>query len=365
MRKRLLLAAVAVVALSAGGAFGWRWWTVDRYFESTDNAYVEADISVISPRVEGYVLEVRVRDNQQVRAGDVLLVLDDAKLAARAAEARASAQAQRAAITTIDRKLALQQAMIEQAQAAVAGAEAEQARAGADFRRVESLRKDDWVSRQRFDTVEAERRKSDSALRQARANVAAERERTAVLQASRAEAEAKLGEAEASLRAAETDLSDATIRAPIDGVVGNKAVQVGQFVRAGAQLLSIVQLPDVHVVANFKETQLAGIRPGQPVVLEVDAYPGATIMGRVESFAPASGAEFSLLPPENATGNFTKIVQRVPIRVAVPADNPLAGLLRPGLSIEASVDTRQAGDAPLLAGGVFGAAVAGTRAPQR
>lgn len=361
MRKRVLLSAVAAAALLAGGHFGLDWWRDGRFLESTDNAYIEADISVIAPRVEGYVRAVEVRDNQQVRAGDVLVVLDDARFAAKAAEARAAAQAQRAAIATIDRRLALQGAMIEQAQALAGGAEAEQSRSQSDFRRVQALQKDDWVSKQRFDASEAERRKAESALRQARAGVAAARDEVDVPKASRAEAEARLLQAQAALRTAETDLADAAIRAPVDGVVGNRGVQVGQMVRVGAQLMSIVQLPRVHVVANFKETQLAGIRPGQPARISVDAYPGRTIEGRVESFAPASGAQFALLPPENATGNFTKIVQRVPVRIAVDADNPLAGLLRPGLSVEAAVDTRHEGSGPTLAGGVLGAAAAAAK----
>ena len=180
-----------------------------------------------------------------------------------------------------------------------------------------------------------------------------------MLNASRSETDARLRQAEAALQTARNDLNNTVIRAPVDGVVGNRGVQVGQYARPGVQLLSLVPLPDVYVVANFKETQLARMRPGQPVTVEVDAYPDKHLLGRVESFAPASGSQFSLLPPENATGNFTKIVQRVPVRIALPRDSVLSGLLRPGLSVVAEVDTRGAEDQPHNAGTVMGALVPG------
>ena len=189
-----------------------------------------------------------------------------------------------------------------------------------------------------------------------RAALAAENEQVNVLHATRTETEAHLAQAQATLQTARNDLDNTVIRAPVDGVIGNRGVQVGQYARPGVQLLSLVPLPDVYVVANFKETQLSHMRPGQPVSISVDAFPDRVLTGTVESFAPASGSKFSLLPPENATGNFTKIVQRVPVRIALPHDNALAGLLRPGLSVVAEVDTRGANAEPHVAsGGVFGA----------
>ena len=170
----------------------------------------------------------------------------------------------------------------------------------------------------------------------------------------------ELAQAQATLDVAQNDLDNTVIKAPVDGVVGNKGVQTGQYVKVGTQLMAVVPLPQVYIVANFKETQLENMRPGQPVEISIDAYPNHKLIGTVESFAPASGAVFSLLPPENATGNFTKVVQRVPIRIAVPKENALAGLLRPGLSVEVSVDTRAVGTGPTLAGAIFGAAQAAT-----
>jgi membrane fusion protein, multidrug efflux system len=234
-----------------------------------------------------------------------------------------------------------QQAMIDQAGAAVTSAEAELHRAGLDSARQRDLQRTDISSRQKYETSEADQRKAEAGLARSRAALVAERDQLAVLDAQRQQEEAKLAQAEAALRLAQNDLDDTVIRAPVDGVVGNKGVQVGQLVKAGTLLLAVVPLPQVYVIANFKETQLAGMRPGQKVSLAVDAFPGAKLHGFIESFAPASGAVFSLLPPENATGNFTKIVQRVPVRIALAPDEPLRSRLRPGLSAVVEVDTRE------------------------
>ncbi|EWY40240.1 multidrug transporter [Skermanella stibiiresistens SB22] len=357
MRKSVLIGA-ALVALAGGGYFGWEWWTVGRFFESTDNAYVHSDISIISPKIAGYVADIRVGENQEVAAGDVLVVIDDSEYRAQQAQSDAALEAAQAAIGSIDSRITLEHSMIAQAQATVAGSDADLHRARQDFDRVKSLVSGDTVSRQRFDTAEADLRKAEAALDKAKAALAAEHDQLGVLQASRKEAEAKVRQAAASLDLARDNLSHTIIRSPVDGVIGNKGVQLGQYVKAGTAMLAVVPLPDVYVVANFKETQLAGMRRGQSVTLSVDAFPGHTLRGTVDSFAPASGAQFSLLPPENATGNFTKVVQRIPVRIAVPTDNPLAGLLRPGLSVEAAVDTREEGIGPLAAGGIFGTAAA-------
>jgi len=340
--KRTLVIALALLAAGAGVAGGLYWWRVGRFLESTDNAYVQADISVVSPKIQGYVREIRVAENQRVRAGDVLVVIEDRDFAARRAEAEAQLAAQQAAITTIEDEIVQQQAMIAQAEAAVTSAEADRLRAQQDLARYRTLAESAVASRQRLETAEAEARKGDAALLKAKAGLAAERNRLPVLGSQKQEAQAKLGQLRAALELARIDLDDTVIRAPVDGVVGNRSVQVGQLVKPGTQLLAVVPLPEVYIVANFKETQVQRMRPGQRVSITVDAFPGRAIAGTVESFAPASGSEFSLLPPENATGNFTKIVQRLPVRIAVPAANPLAGLLRPGLSVVAEVDTREA-----------------------
>jgi membrane fusion protein, multidrug efflux system len=198
----------------------------------------------------------------------------------------------------------------------------------------------DFASRQRFEQAEADARKAEAALAKSRAAHAAEQNQLTVLQSQQREEEARLQQAQANLWLAKNDLDNTVIRAPISGVAGNRAGQVGQYVKPGTQLLALVPLPNVYVTANFKETQLTRMRPGQLAEVSVDAYPDQVLEGRIESFAPASGAQFSLLPPDNATGNFTKIVQRVPVRIALPSGGPLAGLLRPGLSVTVTIDTR-------------------------
>ena len=323
--------------------------------ETTDNAYVHSDISIVSAKVSAYVQEVRVAENQEVRAGDVLLVLDDQDFRAKVAEAEAAVAAQKAAFGTIDSKLELQKALIDQAGADLASAEVEQRRAQQDYDRTRSLASDSWASRQKLETAEADLRKATAAVSHARAALQAAKDQINVLEASRAETQAHLQQAEAALQSARNDLENTVVRAAVDGVVGNRGVQVGQYARPGVQLMALVPLPDVYVVANFKETQLERMRLGQTATVWFDAYPGTVLKGTVDSLAPASGSQFSLLPPENATGNFTKIVQRVPVRIALPRDNALAGLLRPGLSVEAKVDTRGAEDQPHIAGTVFGA----------
>jgi len=356
--RKLLLSIGLGVAVLAGGAGGWYWWAHGRFVETTDNAYVESDISVISPKIAGYIQRLNVADNQQVRAGDVLVVIDDRDIVARVDEAKAAVAGSRAAITSTDRRIELQAALIDQAAAAVESAEAERARAQPEYDRYKKMVATNIVAKSDFDRTAADLRKAEAELTRAKAELTAQRGQLIVLQAEREEAQARLAQNEAALAVAEVDLDNTIIRAPVDGVVGNKAVELGQYVRAGAQIMALVPLPSVHVVANFKETQIERMRPGQRVEISVDAYPGVTLEGSIESFAPASGAVFSLLPPENATGNFTKIVQRVPVRIAVPDDNPLAGLLRPGLSVEVRIDTRAADAPPALASGVFGVAQA-------
>jgi membrane fusion protein (multidrug efflux system) len=332
----LLLVVVAVV----GGGTGWYWWTAWRFQQSTDDAYVQSDITVISPKIEGYIKEVRAADNQTIGAGQVLFVVDDRDFAAKVAQAEAAVATADAAVTTYDSRMDLQRSMIEQAKAEIAAAEADQLRTQRDFQRYTLLAATDFASRQRLEAAEADDRKAAAAVAQKRAALTAAQDQLNVLRAQRDEEKARRTQARANLQLAKNDFDNTVIRAPVGGVAGNRAGQVGQYVKPGTQLLSLVPLPYVYVTANFMETQLTRMRPGQPAEISVDAYPDHPLRGRIESFAPASGAQFSLLPPDNATGNFTKIVQRVPVRVAVPADGPLAALLRPGLSVTVTVDTR-------------------------
>jgi len=356
----LILAAVILLIFGAGG--GWYWWTSWRFLQSTDDAYVQSDVSLISPKIEGYIKEVRVRDNEPVAAGQVLFVVDDRDFAAKQAQAEAALATAEASVATYATRLKLQQAMIDQAAASLRSAEADFSRAQLDFKRYAALATSDYASRQRYESADADSRKADAALGKARAALVAEQSQLAVLESQKREEEAKLSQARAALQLAKNDLDNTVIRAPIAGIAGNRAGQVGQYVKPGTQLLSLVPLPRVFVTANFKETQLSRMRPGQPAEISVDAYPDQPLQGRVESFAPGSGAQFSLLPPDNATGNFTKIVQRVPVRISVPADGPLARLLRPGLSVTVTVDTRREGAAE-AGDGILGAAHAEPAVP--
>ncbi len=356
MRTKLVIAAV-VLALAFGGYGGWYWWTVLRFVQSTDDAYVASDVSVVSPKVEGYLKDVRVRENQTVKKGAVLFVIDDSDFSAKAAQAEAAVATEEAALATYGSRLDLQRAMIAQAQAEVQSAEADQARAQQDFKRYSALMTSDFASRQRFEQAQADARKAEAALARSRAALAAGQSQLGVLRSQRQEEAARLQQARANLELAKNDLGNTVVRAPVSGVAGNRAGQVGQYVKPGTELLSLVPLPHVYVTANFKETQLTRMRPGQRAEVSVDAYPDHPLSGRIDSFAPASGAQFSLLPPDNATGNFTKIVQRVPVRIALPREGPLARLLRPGLSVTVTVDTRDPGAAE-AADGIVGAAEA-------
>ena len=361
--RKIAFFAVVVVVLVLGASGGWLWWTVWRFIQSTDDAYVQSDITVISTKVEGYIQEVRVESNQTVTAGQVLFVIDDRDFAAKVAQAEATVATEDAAVDTYDSRLDLQRAMIDQAKAEVAAAEAEKGRTGRDYQRYQQLAASDYASKQRFETAQADDEKAAAALAQKRAAVVAALGSLRVLRAQRDEEKARRQQAHATLDLAKNDLDNTVIRAPVAGVAGNRAGQIGQYVKAGTQLMALVPLPEVYVTANFKETQLTRMRPGQAAEIAVDAYPDQPLKGRIESFAPASGAQFSLLPPDNATGNFTKIVQRVPVRIALPTDTPLARLLRPGLSVTVTVDTRsQPNGAAVAAAQAEPSAAVGARA---
>jgi membrane fusion protein (multidrug efflux system) len=363
MRKTLLV-VLPVVLLAAGIYGGWYWWHDLRFQQSTDDAYVASDVSLIAPTIEGTIKEVRVHDNEQVKVGQILFLIDDDDFVARFNQAEAAVASEEATLVTYDTRRFLQIAMINQAGAATHAAEAEVNRANLDQHRYETLITSEVATRQRYETSVADATKAAANLLRAQASLQAEKEQLAVIDAQKHEQEAKLSQARAALKLAHNQLDDTIIRAPVDGVVGNRAGQIGQYVRPGTQLCSLVPLPYVYVTANFKETQLTLMRPGQPAEISVDAYPDQAIQGRVESFAPASGAQFSLLPPDNATGNFTKIVQRVPVRIAVPEGGPLAALLRPGLSVEVTVDTRHPG-AATADGAIIGAAEGKTMSTTR
>lgn len=341
MRKYVLPAIGMAAGLAALYALV-MWLTVWRFEISTEDAYVQADIAAIAPKLAGYVASIKVTDNQRVRAGDVLLELDKSDIQPRVDQAIGLVEARKAAVANIDAKLGLQQAVIRQASASVAGANADAERNRRDIVRYRDLAKRGFVSQQRLELARADTGKANAEIEKSRAALDAERHQIPVMESSRAQAVAELKQAEAQLALAQADLNNATLRAPFDGVVGNRTAQQGQFLRAGVQVMAVVPLPAVYVVANFKETQIGGMAPGQVVHVSIDALPDLDLTGRIESFAPASGALFSLLPPENATGNFTKIVQRIPVRIRLEGKPAQFALLRAGMSVGVTVDLREA-----------------------
>jgi membrane fusion protein (multidrug efflux system) len=342
------VSALAITAIAIGS--GIEWWRTDRYLESTDDAYFKADYTTVAPKVSGYVADVAVDDNQIVRAGQVLARIDDRDLQVALQQAKADVDSADAAIANLDAQLAMQQAVIAQAEADIGSAGAGLSFAEADDARYQELVREHVTTIQRAEQARASLREQAALLARSRAGVDAARKRVEVLQTERRTAVTKLEHARAVERQAELQLSYATIVAPIDGTVGARSVRVGQFVQAGTQLMAVVPLQSVYVVANFKETQLAHIRAGEPVTVSVDGLSGAAVHGTVDSVSPASGLEFALLPPDNATGNFTKIVQRVPVKITLDPSDPLVGEMRPGMSVEAVVDTKAvvlAGDHPI------------------
>jgi membrane fusion protein (multidrug efflux system) len=340
--KRIVLSLIGVAAIAAGAVGGHWWWTVGRFVESTDNAYVQGDISSISPQIDGYVSAVLVGDNQAVKTGDVLVRIDDRDFKARLDRANAALETEKANLGTLQSQILYQQTRVAQAQAELEAANAEARRAQQQFDRYAKLVADKVISHQEYDDAEATLVKGKADVIRNGAAINSEQAQLVVIQAQVKEEEAKVSQSAAEAQLAANELDKTVIRAPIDGVVGNRGVRVGHYVKSGTELLALVPT-DVYVVANFKETQLTHMKPGQKVEIDVDAYPDRPLTGEVESFAPASGALFSLLPPENATGNFTKIVQRLPVRIKVASNNPLHGMLRPGLSVEANVDTASSG----------------------
>jgi membrane fusion protein (multidrug efflux system) len=331
-RRRLLVAGAALCIAAAGAWYGHEWWTVGRFTESTDDAYVGGDITVLAPKVAGFIATVAVTDNQVVHAGDLLVRLDDRDYRAALAKAEAGVAAQRAKLASNAADRRLQASVITQAQAALDSTAAQTSVTRFDADRYRSLARDQFGSVQRSQQADADWKKATAADAQAHAAV----------EAGRVETEASLAAAIADRDTARLNLSYTELRAPVDGAVGNRSAQLGAYVTPGAQLLSLVPAQGLWVDANFKESQLAGLKPGMPVSIVADVLPGEVFHGHVASMAPATGAMFSVLPAENATGNFTKIVQRVPVRVLLDGDASRLGNLRPGLSVTTSVDERPA-----------------------
>jgi len=337
--KRIALGFGLLAATALAGDFGYDYWTTGRFMVSTDDAYVKADYTTVAPKVSGYIADVLVQDNQAVKAGQALARIDDRDFRAAQAQAKAGVDAAAAAIGNIDAELALQQSMIDQAKAATFASRASLKFNRADVARYNDLAKNGYASVQRAQQSETARSQSAAELQRDQAGLVAAQKKIAVLETQRVQAVAERDRAQAVLRQADLNLSYTTITAPVDGTVGARSLRVGAFVNAGTQLMAVVPLDAAYIVANFKETELTRMRDGQPVTVKVDSFPGVKITGHVDSLSPASGLEFSLLPPDNATGNFTKIVQRIPVKIVLD-DARLANLLRAGMSVEPTVNTK-------------------------
>jgi membrane fusion protein (multidrug efflux system) len=352
--RSLILPAIILAVLGFGGVKAYDWFVEGRFLVSTDDAYVGASTAIIAAKVTGHVSLMAVPTNSAVRTGDVLVKIDDGDYQLAVAAAQNKIDTQEATIARIGRQVEAQRAMIAQAEAQaemaraqLLASQADRQRAALEFDRSQKLAETNFGSQQRLEQAAADRARTaaslagaGSAVAAAEAAQAAAKANLDVLAAQKMEAERTRGELETALAKAQRDLSFTTITAPFDGVVGNRAAQLGEYVQPGTRLLALVPLSSAYVDANFKETQLASIHPGQKVDIAVDSLDGRVIEGVVTSVAPASGSEFSLLPPDNATGNFTKVVQRVAVRIALPEDALAKGDLRPGLSVVASVRTR-------------------------
>jgi membrane fusion protein (multidrug efflux system) len=337
-RKLVLLGIVALLALAAAG-YGGYYVLVGRFYVSTDDAYVRANNTMLGARVSGHIAAIFPGDNALVRTGDVIFRIDDGDYRIAVDSARSRIATQQATIDRIGRQVTAQESAVEQAKAQLASADAALKRAGLDFERQQALSTKGFASRATFEVSEAGRDQGMAGVKSAQAAYDAALTNVEVTKAQQVEARAQLAELQTSLAKAERDLDFTSVRAPVDGTFSNRLVNTGDFVVVGQRLGNVVPLNDVFIDANFKETQLKRIRPGQPVTISVDAYGHRKFSGVVDSISPATGSVFTLLPPDNATGNFTKIVQRLPVRIRVPKDVAKQNLLRAGMSVYATVDT--------------------------
>jgi membrane fusion protein (multidrug efflux system) len=339
-RKFVLMGIVSLLALAAL-SYGAYYTLVGRFYVSTDDAYVRANNTLLGARVSGHIAAILPGDNVLVRAGDVIFKIDDGDYRIAVDAARSRIATQQATVDRIGRQITAMESAAEQMKAQLASAEANQKRADLDFDRQQALSTKGFASRATFEQSQAGRDQGAAAVQSAQAAHAAARDSVEVTKAQQDEARAQLAELQTSLAKAERDLDFTFVRAPVDGTFSNRLVNVGDFIQAGQRLGNVVPLNEVFIDANFKETQLKRIRPGQPVTISVDAYGHRKFAGFVDSISPAAGSVFTLLPPDNATGNFTKIVQRLPVRVRVPKDVAKQNLLRAGMSVYATVDTRE------------------------
>lgn len=337
-RNRLLL-IVALFGVMLLAGYGYYWLTQGRFIQTTDDAYVGGDITSISAKVDGYVVRVNILDNQSVKAGDLLVQLDDRDYRASLAQAEGEVSAEQAALVNVAANRSLQEATIEQAKATITGCEAQVERTQDDVARYQKLHETNMVSAQSLQQAQTDFRQAVADDKQARATLLAAQRELTVIDSQRAQALAALDKARAGRDLAKLNLEHTRIYSPINGVVGNRRVRMGAWTDVGSQLLDIIPDKGLWVDANFKEDQLADMHPGLRATIRADIQPDRLFHGSVDSLSPATGAQFSVLPPENATGNFTKVVQRVPVRITLDDRDGSLGMLRPGLSVVVSIET--------------------------
>jgi membrane fusion protein, multidrug efflux system len=336
--RRLLMAGAAVAVLAGASWYGWDYWTTGRFLVSTDDAYIKADNTTVAPKVSGYLHEVLVGDNERVRGGQVLARIDDRDFKVALDQAKADVAAAEAAIASKQAQLDVQQAVINAAKATLDVDTASSTFATQENKRYTDLAATGYGSVQNAQSAQSRNAGALAAIERDKANLASALKQVELLKAEIAQAVAAASRANALQHQAELNLSYATIIAPIDGVVGNRTLRAGQYVQAGTQLMSVVPASGAYVIANFKETQLTNVQAGQPVDIDVDMFPGKPVHGHVDSLAPASGQEFALLPPDNATGNFTKVVQRIPVKIMLDSSSVE---LRPGMSVIPTIQTQK------------------------
>src|SRR5215472_386841 len=340
--RRLVMAGAAVAVLASASWYGWDYWTVGRFLVSTDDAYVKADNTTIAPKVSGYLREVLVGDNEHVKAGQVLARIDERDFKVALDQAQADVAAAQATVASKQAQFEVQQSVIAAAKATVEVDIANKTFAGQENKRYTDLAATGYGSLQNAQAAQSKNAGAEAAILRDQANLVSALKQVDLLKAEIAQATAAAARASALQAQAELNLGYTTIVAPIDGVVGNRTLRVGQYVQAGTQLMSLVPATGAYVIANFKETQLTHVHQGQPVDVAVDMFPGQVVHGHVDSLAPASGQEFALLPPDNATGNFTKVVQRIPVKVVLESGSPIE--LRPGMSVIPRISTKQHSD---------------------
>ncbi len=338
--KKALIVGASLVAMVATGYFGREYWTVGRFEVSTDDAYVQADNTTVAPKISGYLDTVSVEDNQRVAAGQVLAHIDARDFRAALDQAKADVSAAEAVVAGKEAALRTQQSIIDAARATIVVDNANQTFAQQDDQRYKALATTGYGSTQNAQRAVSRNAEARAVIARDTAALATALSQVDILKAQLAEAQGTLAHDQAAQRQAELNLSYTTITAAVDGVVANRTLRVGQYVQAGTQLMAVVPTQAAYIVANFKETQLTDVHAGQAVEVEIDMFPGKKAHGHVDSMAPASGQEFALLPPDNATGNFTKIVQRIPVKIVLDPGSPLSNELRPGMSVNPTINTK-------------------------